>query len=420
MAALIASAPIQAVAFDVSYSGFGTVGYASSNQSYGYQRFIDDRGTFKRDSVVGLQVDTRFADKFGATVQGKIAPATASDSRYEGTISWAFLAYRPTNDWLFRAGKQRIPLYLYSETHDVGATYDFARLPTEMYSIVPSNDFTGLSFSKSWSARSADISLDGYWGKSTNDFRFWLRDDIPGVQSSGTLFRSLDFSGGGLVVTYKAKDQTFRAGLHRAVVRLRNGQPFPTTFPFVDLAPGIGYYQVDPSLPGPGIPATASIANTTLTLGTEIALPADFRIVGEFARSVVPKSELAPQGNRGYLSLLGRFDQWTPYVSYAFLRSTARTRNLYQRINDNTVPNFIPGAAQINASQRAGADQIVAFDQHSWAIGAAYSFSARIKVKAEYLKTHIGEVSQLVDAPPGRNIRDQDINVISLSYSFVF
>ena len=58
-------------------------------------------------------------------------PDALNDNRYEGSVSWAFLSYRPTNDWLIRAGKQRTPLYLYSETVDVGVTYDFARLPTE-------------------------------------------------------------------------------------------------------------------------------------------------------------------------------------------------------------------------------------------------------------------------------------------------
>ena len=99
--------------------------------------------------------------------------------------SWAFLSYRPTNDWLIRAGKQRIPLYLYSETVDVGVTYDFARLPTEMYSIISSDDFTGLSFSKNWGMENGDLSLDGYWGKATTDFRVWIRDNIPPVQRSG-------------------------------------------------------------------------------------------------------------------------------------------------------------------------------------------------------------------------------------------
>lgn len=412
--------PVAAMAFEYSYSGFGTIGYARSNQPYTYQRFIDDGGTLKRDSVAGLQLDTKFADQFGATVQAKIAAATASDSRFEGSISWAFLSYRPTNDWLIRGGKQRIPLYLYSETYDVGTTYDFARLPTEMYSIVPSNDFTGLSFSKNWPMQRSDISLDVFWGKSKNDFRFWLRDGIPGLYDTGATFEGLDFKLGGLALSYRAKDQLLRLGVGRAIVRRRNGLSFLTGFPFVEIAPGIGYYQVDASLPGPGVPSVRSVVNNTMTLGADLALPSDLRVVSEFARSLVPNSEIAPQGNRGYLSLLRRFNQWTPYVTYAFLRSASRTRDLYRRVNGNTVPGFIPAATQINASQRVGADQIIAYDQHAWALGTSYSFTAKSKLKAEYLRTRIGGVSQLVDAPSGSNISNRNINVISVSYSFVF
>jgi hypothetical protein len=53
-------------------------------------------------------------------------------------------------------------------------------------------------------------------------------------------------------------------------------------------------------------------------------------------------------------------------------------------------------------------------------VGTSYSFSATSKLKAEYMRTHIGQVSSLVDAPSGGNIRDQNINVYSLSYNFVF
>src|SRR6202171_976998 len=180
----LAALPVAAVDFsiapvDFSASAFGTLGYARSDQPYTYQRFIDKSGTFRRDSLAGFQVDARFAEKFGATVQVKVAPDNANDNRYEGTVSWAFLSFRPTNDWLIRAGKQRIPLYFYPETVDVGVTYDFARLPTEMYSIISSDGFTGLSFSKNWGMDNGDLSLEGYWGKATADFRFWIRDNIP-------------------------------------------------------------------------------------------------------------------------------------------------------------------------------------------------------------------------------------------------
>ena len=420
LAALAGTHTLDAVAADLSVSGFGTLGYARSDQPYSYQRFIDDRGTFQRDSVAGFQVDARFGSGFGATAQVKAAAASDSDSRYEASVAWAFVSYRPTNDWLFRIGKQRIPIYLYSENYDVGATYDFARLPTEMYSITPSNDAIAVSFGKTWRAGNGEFSLEGYWGESNNDFRIWLRDTIPGVQTSGAVFPELKFKGGGLVLAYKAQDQVFRIGAHQAVVRRRDRQPLFAHYPFVEVAPGVGYYQVDPALPGPGVPLVDSVTNTTLTVGAEIGLPADFRVVAEFARSAVPRTDLAPQGTRGYVALLKRLDKWTPYATYAFLRSPANQRRLYTAVNTNTLPDFIPGAAQINPSQRAGAEQIIAFDQRSWAIGTSYSFSATSKLKAEYMRTHVGDVSRLVDAPPSSNVRNADIGVFSVSYSVVF
>ncbi|HEV2715986.1 MAG TPA: hypothetical protein VGU64_12040, partial [Terriglobales bacterium] len=297
----VAALDFSVAPFDFSVSAFGTLGYARSDQSYTYQRFIDKSGTFMRDSLGGAQVDARIADKFGATVQVKVAPDPANDNRYEGTVSWAFLSYRPTNDWLIRLGKQRIPFYLYSETVDVGVTYDFARLPTEMYSIISSNDVTGVSFSKSWGMENGDLSLDGYLGKSTADFRFWLRDNIPPVQSPGAIFLNEDLKGGGLVLSYKRKEDTYRIGFHRAVFKLRDGSPLPTTFPFVVLAPGIGYYQVDTLLPGPGLPTVASETGTAITLGAEVGFGYGFRVVSEFARTlVVPHADLSAESTRGY------------------------------------------------------------------------------------------------------------------------
>jgi opacity protein-like surface antigen len=63
MLPLALAAPAQAV--DLAWSGFGTLGYAQSDQPVNYQRFIDEKGTFKRDSVLGAQVDARFHSSGG-------------------------------------------------------------------------------------------------------------------------------------------------------------------------------------------------------------------------------------------------------------------------------------------------------------------------------------------------------------------
>lgn len=171
---------------------------------------------------------------------------------------------------------------------------------------------------------------------------------------------------------------------------------------------------------GPGSPQTDSTRNTIVIFGADQKLPAGLRFVGEYVRRIVQKSEIGPDTSGGYVSLLRRFGKLTPYFVYAFLQSQAEERQLYKAVNENTVPSFIPGAEQINLSQRAGADGIVAYDQGSWALGASFSPFRKSKIKAEFQGAHIREAPGFVDAPPGGNVRNQNINIFSVSYNFVF
>ncbi|MCH2219882.1 MAG: hypothetical protein MK097_06095, partial [Dechloromonas sp.] len=125
---------VPAMAVDLTWSGFGTLGYAQSDQPVNYQRFIDEKGTFKRDSIFGVQGDARFSQQWGATVQAKAAPSDHYDTQWQASVAWAFVSWRPSDDWLIRAGKLRLPFMLNTENADVGATYDFVRLPLEVYS----------------------------------------------------------------------------------------------------------------------------------------------------------------------------------------------------------------------------------------------------------------------------------------------
>ncbi len=408
-------------AMEWSLSGFATLGSTRSNQAFTYDRFISDSGTLRRDSVFGLQADAQFGNGIGATIQIKGAPSSIDDSKYQSSVAWAFVSYRPSNDWLIRVGRQRMPLYLHSANFDVGVTHDFARLPTEMYSISPNNEIDGLSFSKSWSHERGETTLDGFWGGTNADVRLWARDNFSPLQAAGATFRRLSVVGGGLALSHRRGDDTFRLAYGSVMVARRDGNPIPVTFPLVSTPfPGVGYYQIDNSLPGPGIPGVDRIRIDSFILGADVDVGSGFRLVGEYARILNPTTDLSTQSKRGYASVLRRVEKWTPYVTYAFLKSDSRPLNLYRNVNGNVLPQLIPGAALINASQRIGADQILAFDQHSIAIGTSYALSPTSKLKAELMHVRIGQVSSLVDAPPGGNIRNQGINVLSLSYSVVF
>ena len=155
-----------ALGADYSLSAYGTIGYTQSDQPFKYDRLIDNRGTLRRDTVAGLQLDSRLTDSIGATVQIVTEVSDEDERQHRANVAWAFLSWRPTSDWLFRLGKQRIPLYLYSQTHNVGVTYDFVRPPVEMYSISPNNDYVGVSFSKTWNLGKDEVLLEGIWANT--------------------------------------------------------------------------------------------------------------------------------------------------------------------------------------------------------------------------------------------------------------
>ena len=409
---------VPAAAVDLSWSGFGTVGYSRSDQPYHYQRFVDDGGTFQRDSVLGLQVDARINDQFSATLQGKVAPSLKSDSATDATVSWAFVSWRPSNDWLVRAGRLRVPLYLRSESTDVGTTFDFAHLPTEVYSTSPTTDIDGLSVSKTWISEVGEWTLDGYIGRTSTTYRSHLRDSAAaGLPAS--VYTPVKVRAQGLVLTFQREDNLYRIGAHDGRVR-STGDSVPVTYPFVTIAPGIGYYQVSSQMPGPGLVTAGEVHSPTYALGADIAAGANFRLVGEYVRRNVLGITTGSDTQSAYLAVLRPVGAWTPYVSVGRLLSKPAARDFYGKVNANRVPAFIPGAAQINASQRAGADGFSPFDQTTRAVGTSCRLSPTSKIKTEWARTRAGVASGLIDAPPDGESGNQVVNVLSLSYSFVF
>ncbi len=434
-----AGGALTANAADVSVSGFGTLGYAQSNQSYKFERFINDSGTVKRDSVAGLQMDAKLTDQIGATIQAKFAPSSKNDASWDGTLSWAFLSWRPSNDLLFRVGKQRVPVYLYSESMDVGVTHDFAHLPTEMYSTSPTTDYIGASFSKTWRPSQSELTLDGYAGSIESNWRFYQRDNATfegtGMQP-GANFLPFTMRGKGAVVTWLKDDNRYRVGLHSVKVTADPGHFFPAS---QTLVPASGFPDAQIAALGQAGLLTGSaytvlpqarvdaIDTLTLTLGTEISLPKDFRVVGEYGRRKVSGADIGVDTNGGYFALLKTIGAWTPYVSYAVLKTRSDVLKTYQAVNTNAgltaqipMPALIGAAATVNGSQRAVADSMTVFDQNTIALGTSYRLTPTQKLKFEWARTRVGVSSNFVDAPSGGDVSQQNINVISFSYNFVF
>lgn len=401
-----------AAAVDYTLSGFGTLGYAQSDQSYKYQRFIGKSGTFTRDSVIGAQIDARFNGEWGATIQTKIAPALNQDNRWQPSVSWLFLSYRPTNDLLIRAGKLRMPFYLNAENMDVGATYAVTRLPIELYSVSPTMDFTGASFAQSWDAGNDEVNLDGYWGKGDMPWRHYTRDTATPSWSP------LRADAKGLLLSLYRNEDALRVGIHTADISFTDANQFYTNLTPATLTPPSGmtgtYYTPSGQI--------SKITTPTFNLGADIHWKHGFRTLGEYVRRKVNGTGIGPDTESYYLTLFKEATEWTHYLTYAQINS----KNLaaYQAVNSARVSALFPGtaipAANINASQRAAADAMTMYAQYSWSLGTAYSIDKNSKLKAEWSITHTGLVSSFVDAPVGGESGGQRINTLSLAYCFMF
>ncbi|MBI5259462.1 MAG: hypothetical protein HY855_23375 [Burkholderiales bacterium] len=403
-----------------SFSAFGTLGWAQSNRPWRYQRHIDENGTVQRDTLFGAQVDAQFTPEWSATLQARLAPSTDKDTAWSLRASWAFIGWRPSNDWLLRVGKLRAPLFLRSEHLDVGQTYPEARLPAEIYDLAPTSDFTGVHITRSWSLDGGDLALEAYHGQADLTKRFWLRQGLPPLQPAGAMYTQANTMAEGLVASWRAPEHSLRLGWHHSRTRRTDGSGLLVRPVLATLGPGISYWQTDNALPGPGVPMVDAINNNVLTLGGEAALGRGWHLSGEWVRVTQRDTELGNETLGSTLTLSRQWDAFTPYLRWSSLRTTGKLRQWIDLLDSTTVPAFVPGAALLNASMRLQADARPHYDQQSVALGTAYAVTPSSRIKAEWMRTRATR-SSMFDLPADEPLeKRRRVDVFSLSYSFVY
>lgn len=421
--AAASTTPSPAAADDggLSWSGFATLGYARSDRDFRWQRHIRDEGGFDRDSLVGGQLDWRIGPHWSATAQVRARPSTYEDGHWKVEPTWAFLAWRPDDDWLLRAGKLRVPLYLYSETQDIGAASEMLRLPAEQYWIAPTSDMTGLYATRMWTLGEQELSVDAYAGSARTEYVGWSANGLPPQVAPGQIRTRVDVRASGLVLTARSPSTLWRLGLHHSTTRQRDGRRFAVRYPRVELAPGIGYWQVDEALDGPGIETVPRIRNRTLTAGFEWSIGDGWKLASEGTLIRQRDIELGSNAKAGYVALFKSVDRLTVYGSVARLLSGDRERRWSEQLTGQLMPAGVPGADQVNAVQGFVGETIPAFDQHTWALGTSWALTPSSRLKAEFARTHIGSMSTMAWHGPGETRpRDTRVDVLSFSYAIAF
>lgn len=401
-----------ALAADYSLLGFGTLGYAVSDQKAPYLRYIDKQGGFKADSLIGLQGEVQFNPQWGATIQVVGSAPRSRDDGLEATVRWAFLSFRPSNDWLIRAGRIRPPVLMNTQNAEVGMTYDAARLPAEVYSLSPVYDIEGVAVTRSWLGDSTDVGIDGYYGRSKVRQRTpFQRDTNQGFVPDKYFPEAIAFRG--LVLSYGSTALTVKVGAHHASLRPDKGRTFvedPSPVDFPGPPPFGGTLYVPGAI-------TKKISVTALSLGAEMRKGA-WRASGEFGRRIVSGTNMGPASNAAQVNIAYEYGNLIPYLGASSLLSASSVRKYYLQLRNAAVPIGAQGPPLFLPATYHGvfADAIYVYDQRSIMVGTSYKFNSSSKLKFELMRTKVGLASALVDG----DVHHKSFNVLSMSYNFVF
>ena len=126
-------------------NGFGTVGVThlggeDDGRGYGLSGQTNDSWRGDQLSKFGAQLTYGVTDTVGLTLQ---TTAKAYSDEWKANLEWAYLSWQSTDNLMLRFGRLRTPVYMYSETIDVGFAYPWLRLPDEVYSQVQLSNYEG-------------------------------------------------------------------------------------------------------------------------------------------------------------------------------------------------------------------------------------------------------------------------------------
>lgn len=389
--------------------GFGTVGAYQSN---------NDDVRVKPDSRArtGSEGDLRFDGDTLLAIQGTINPngplkgvlqmvshkkvdGTSYDGNWRPLTEWAYLGWDITPEINVKAGRVVAPLFMISDTRNLGYAQTAVRPPQMVYQINPITNLDGATANWDYRLDEAQFTLTGLYGKSS-------------VADSSGAFKANKIYGGALKATQG--DWTARVGYTR----------FSDVS--VTLTPTLNESYV-------GLQNIPGCTNCATEILSEIPLTAmkfrmmsyglswehgDYSIQGEYINRF-GNTLAAPDVRGWYLQGAKRIGDWTPYVRYGEF-NCVDTLNLQ--------PASDPSLAALNQALVFG-DQT----RNELAFGVRWDFAPRMALKAEYNMYKVQNPSvgsgQVVNYPiltPGNNQSTSfagnqgRVHLLTVNLDFVF
>lgn len=325
---------------------------------------INDQFNFNPYTLAGIQFELDMSDTLSFITQ-LIARGT---DNYDIRANWAYLRYRPNENWNIQVGRVRIPTFLLSEYIDVGYAYPWITPPTEVYGLLPIPNVSGGQVIFSKEIHGFDLEITPFVG--TSDFDM----DIKGINvpfEVRNLFGA-EVSIGNDIITIRG-----------SVLHTQLTAPY---FPLL--------------LPTPPFPAGTIFPSvrreSTIFWGVGLQLNwHDIAVLSEYTQRRI--HGYMPDSNAWYAMIGYHIGPVMPNLTY----SQARTVDKAKRGVVTGVPfNDALLAATLNN------------DQHTWEFGIRYDVTSSVALKASYQRvTPDNLTAGSFTANPGRPVNVFNIAV---------
>jgi opacity protein-like surface antigen len=368
----LVSAAAQADLDDVRINAFGTLGVASMHGEDDSTRF-GLNSEYKADETIesvsrgAVQLGYNFSDNLSGTLQ-LIADRGREANGIEVNVDWAFLAYQVTDELAVRGGQLRLPIFMLSETIDVGYSYPWVRPPQTYYQMVPFSSYYGADALWTINLGDGDLLIQPFAGKA----------EEQEINFAGFENTDVDAEDGyGLNLVYNFEYGAVRAGF------------YSTTGTLVDTDSVNRLDESDVVFMSVGYNLEIGDWITIFEASKKDSVAGD--VTGQFLSQV-------PEENAWYLMVGHRFGDFTPHITYA--------------------------EHSTNTTQMAAGVQAIAGEQESLMLGLRWDVSPGVAVKFEYedvetTGTFNGRFTGSAIAPPFNpdfGNRDAEIFTIAIDY----
>lgn len=165
---------------DIQFSGFGTLaGGVLTDSNTEVRNYTDSELDFKTGSFFALQAYSDLQDGLSATAQVRARGVDDWDPEF----TWAYLSYEVQPNWRIQVGRQRIPIYLYSDYLDVSYAYHWIAPPTEVYQST-FDSIDGIGTIHDFAIGDAMVNLRFYYGQENTTRADGVEFDVDKVMSA--------------------------------------------------------------------------------------------------------------------------------------------------------------------------------------------------------------------------------------------